>query len=296
MRRSRCRLAAVALLFTFAANAHAQRGVIRGHIRDEAGKPLAYANVMLRWTTIGAMTDKSGRYSMNAPVGEHEVVAMMMGRLFQSRNVRVANIDTVVVDFALLPDPNPQRVVEIPYARRESASNYPSSDDIWPYDAITEPVRFESLELSLRYVLTQQDDSVVVNVVAEGRNVTADPVTVCGYFSFFDPIFIGAPDSHAWTTNEAPASGIPYIKVRGDFIKLSTFECRSERLDPGEVIAHGMSFAFDPEEFKYWTAELAVDCYYFSGRDGVPWNDIKRVRLERLLVPIRPLGQPLRNR
>ena len=55
-------------------------GTIRGKVLKADGTPIAYANVILVGTTMGAMTLADGSYTITSvPAGTYRVRAMMMG-------------------------------------------------------------------------------------------------------------------------------------------------------------------------------------------------------------------------
>ncbi len=55
-------------------------GVIKGMVRDSAGQPVPYANVMVLETTCGAMSGQDGLFSIYfVPPATHRVRAMVMG-------------------------------------------------------------------------------------------------------------------------------------------------------------------------------------------------------------------------
>ena len=56
------------------------RGTVRGQVTKIDGSPIAYANVILVGTTMGAMTLQDGRFTIiNVPAGKYKIRAMMMG-------------------------------------------------------------------------------------------------------------------------------------------------------------------------------------------------------------------------
>jgi outer membrane receptor for ferrienterochelin and colicin len=71
---------AVVLLAAFT-SAYAQTGRITGKVTDaKSGEPLAFANVVIVGTKMGAMTLNDGTYTVTGvPVGSYTVKAMMMG-------------------------------------------------------------------------------------------------------------------------------------------------------------------------------------------------------------------------
>jgi hypothetical protein len=132
---------------------------------------------------------------------------------------------------------------------------------------------------------------VLVNVVAEGRNIAKESIVVCGHFSFFDAMFALSPDMY----DRSGEYDGHTLAVPGDFVPPDVLECEQTLLEPGESIAHGTSFSFDPRDFEDWTGEVSIQCYFFAGRDGTDWRDVKRVNLGSIRIPIRPIGQPLRR-
>ncbi len=58
----------------------ATAGVIRGRVTTTTGEPLAYANVLIDGTTLGALTDTSGVFQVNdVPPGTHRVLVSYLG-------------------------------------------------------------------------------------------------------------------------------------------------------------------------------------------------------------------------
>ena len=89
-------LAFVASL-AFAPALAAQTGTITGQVADAAsGRPLESAQVYIEGTSFGTLTNSSGNYLfVNAPVGEHTVIAELVGFRAGSQTVTVAAGETV---------------------------------------------------------------------------------------------------------------------------------------------------------------------------------------------------------
>jgi outer membrane receptor protein involved in Fe transport len=83
--------------------ATAQTGTVTGKVTTADGKPLAYANVVLVGTTMGAMTLPDGKFTITAvPPRTYTVKAMMMGYKAVEKPGVVVNIgSTAVVEFKL---------------------------------------------------------------------------------------------------------------------------------------------------------------------------------------------------
>jgi outer membrane receptor protein involved in Fe transport len=85
--------------------AQAQVGRISGKVTSEAGEALAFANVMIEGTRLGAAADVNGNYTIaNVPVGSHTVVANAVGYKRQAVTVQVIADQTVTADFKLAED------------------------------------------------------------------------------------------------------------------------------------------------------------------------------------------------
>lgn len=97
-------LTAILVILVSYASAFAQTGRIVGKVTDaKTGEPLAYANVILVGTKMGAMTLNDGTYSVTGvPVGTYTVRAMMMGYTqVDKANVRVDAGVATEVNFQL---------------------------------------------------------------------------------------------------------------------------------------------------------------------------------------------------
>ncbi|MGH7477187.1 MAG: SusC/RagA family TonB-linked outer membrane protein [Longimicrobiales bacterium] len=95
--------AAVALLLLGAPQLSAQERAIRGTVTDaQTGQPLSGAQVSVRGTSIGTVTDATGRYLLlNVPEGTVQVRAEYIGYSAASQTVTVPVGESVVADFAL---------------------------------------------------------------------------------------------------------------------------------------------------------------------------------------------------
>ena len=87
----------------------AQRGTdanILGHvINSKTGEHIAYANVQIEGTTIGAVTDATGHFHIaNCPEGTYNVVVRLVGFRQASHRVTMTAQQTVELEFALQPD------------------------------------------------------------------------------------------------------------------------------------------------------------------------------------------------
>ena len=78
---------------------------ISGKVIDiSTGKPLAGVNIYLNHTNIGTYTNTNGKYLIeNAPLGEHQLVASMMGYKMKHHFVVITENEEIEVNFQLKP-------------------------------------------------------------------------------------------------------------------------------------------------------------------------------------------------
>ncbi len=76
-----------------------QQLIITGTITDENQKPMPGVNILIEGTTIGAISDMNGKYSINIPSGDAVLVFSFIG--YESQNVKVDN--KAVINIKLNP-------------------------------------------------------------------------------------------------------------------------------------------------------------------------------------------------
>jgi len=68
------------------------RIIVSGHIYDiESNKPLPYANIYVRNSVWGSMSDTDGYYEFNLPPGEYDLVCSMIGYKTHIRKIIIFN-------------------------------------------------------------------------------------------------------------------------------------------------------------------------------------------------------------
>jgi len=87
--------------------AQAPSGSISGKVTDKAGKPLAFASVVIEGTAWGAMSVEDGTFTIqNIPIGTYNVRVLMMGFEEQTvPNIDVMPGQTAEVSFSILDKP-----------------------------------------------------------------------------------------------------------------------------------------------------------------------------------------------
>jgi TonB-linked SusC/RagA family outer membrane protein len=92
----------IALLLPFSAAQAQQQGAIAGTVTDDAGAPLAGAQVSIVGMDIGTLANDAGRYLINdVPAGEVTVRVTLLGYGERDRTVTVVAGETLEVNFQL---------------------------------------------------------------------------------------------------------------------------------------------------------------------------------------------------
>ncbi|MDE2979727.1 MAG: TonB-dependent receptor [Gemmatimonadota bacterium] len=83
----------------------AQTGTISGVLTNgETGEPLSNVQVSLELTGLGTLTNNQGRFLiLNAPAGEREVVAQLIGFREERRTVSLGSGESALVDISMYP-------------------------------------------------------------------------------------------------------------------------------------------------------------------------------------------------
>ena len=85
--------------------------VISGVVSDQEQHPLPFTNVLLKGTTIGAVSDEEGRFELTtARVGEAELLVSFVGYLTHSEDVEL-NGNSIHLSILLTPSPELDEVV-----------------------------------------------------------------------------------------------------------------------------------------------------------------------------------------
>lgn len=101
----KCLVAALLLLAAVpGALAQADTGKIKGSIKDSGLGALPYANVMLRGTTLGAITSENGSFEIaKIPAGQYLLLVSSVGYESITRSVTIKPNETTVLHFTLKP-------------------------------------------------------------------------------------------------------------------------------------------------------------------------------------------------
>jgi hypothetical protein len=89
-----------ACLFAATVGAHAQTDVVTGTVRSAGdGGPLTGVNVVVKGTTVLAITDLDGRYSINVPSGSTTLTFSYVG--FNTQDVLISGRSVVDIRLAV---------------------------------------------------------------------------------------------------------------------------------------------------------------------------------------------------
>jgi len=122
-------------------------GEIAGVVRNGAtGQPIAFANVIVIGTKLGAMTDDSGRFSIvHVPVGTRSLLVASVGFERERRDVIVAARQAVDVSIVLRePSDGPIVAFETPDSSVLDIIRRAKDVHVYRLDTTREPVRFDT--------------------------------------------------------------------------------------------------------------------------------------------------------
>jgi uncharacterized membrane protein len=88
----------LSVLLLLLQNALLQAGTISGYIRDEQGKPLAYASVYVKNGRAGTTSGANGYYQLNLTAGTYTLVAQHVGYAKKEQAITVEN-DPIKLNF-----------------------------------------------------------------------------------------------------------------------------------------------------------------------------------------------------
>ncbi|MEO1262150.1 MAG: TonB-dependent receptor [Bacteroidota bacterium] len=89
------------LLTFFCLALYAQTGILSGTVTDADGVSLIGANVVVKGSTIGTISDEMGKYMLQLPAGTQTIVSSYTGYADKEMEVTIADGATVNLDFVL---------------------------------------------------------------------------------------------------------------------------------------------------------------------------------------------------
>jgi hypothetical protein len=288
----------IGVLGFVAGRADAQRGVVFGTLVDAAGHPCEQRAFSLPGLTALFVSDDQGRYRVEVPPGRYNIPVLALSGEPTYQEILVPLGGNVMADVLA------GGVGNVPHADNIEKIRPHDNRDAVPIDSIrvlyheqNPPVKHGPLELTVGYRLAAFSDSLRVEVTIRGENVSKKTTAVCGCLSFWDASFGLGPE--CW--GDVPLGHVqgwmdtrPKPSVHRAGCETPVFEGDMINLAPGKYVSRTMMFSFRPEEFREKTGEVLIQCYYFTGKSGQKWEDVERVDLGVIAVPIRPPGMPAR--
>jgi len=90
------------LFFSISLFAFAQNATVKGTVKDEKGKPLAGASVVVQGSKAGTVTDNDGNYSISVPPGRQTLIISFVGTAAQRINVNPEQSASLQQDVTLM--------------------------------------------------------------------------------------------------------------------------------------------------------------------------------------------------
>jgi iron complex outermembrane receptor protein len=144
-------LGAVWLVCAVAVQAAAQGGIVRGHVADSAGVPLAHVTISVEPIGLSATTNEKGDYEIRGvPAGTHTVRARLLGYVAQTTRLTVSETQPTQQNFALRVQPiglAPVDVVVGSRARHTAADELAVPVDVFPADLIKQQGTTETSQI-----------------------------------------------------------------------------------------------------------------------------------------------------
>jgi outer membrane receptor for ferrienterochelin and colicins len=194
-------LVLTALVLVLAGTAHAQTGGVQGTVRDATtGAPLTGASVTVRGTSLGALSDAQGRYTLRGlSAGTHTLQATQIGYSPATQSVTVTAGAMATADIALAPSAVALEGLTVTSASRrtEKITEAPATIAVITSQRIDEHPSFNVGELAARQ---KGVDYVRSGVVGTGLNVR-------GFNSAFNPKNLQMSDGRLSTLI---ATGLPF--------------------------------------------------------------------------------------
>lgn len=176
------------LLFVGAAfTAAAQTGFVEGNVTDSQGIPLPGANVFIKGTTLGTITDIDGNYKIEqVPVGAQTVVISFMGFGSKEQPVTVAEGHGAKVEASLTEDVTQfEEVVAVGYGVQKKklvtgATVEVKGDDIQKMNTtqVLGALQSQSPGVNIQSASGQPGDGFKISIRGAGTNGNTAPIYV----------------------------------------------------------------------------------------------------------------------
>jgi len=277
-----------------------ETGHLIGSVTDSAGSGLAYANVILIGTKLGAMTHKKGVFVVpRVPVGRYSIKAKSIGYApVEKHDIEIRKNKTTEVHFILEKAPpvpqttTPPKMLSADVGRGKRNSlpeDHPIEEMIYP-DSLT-AIRAVGLDFQAKYQVFEGDEVTTVQVMAFGRNNSEEDIELCGEFALvelpFEPSIalafkhLGLGHDSGWRYRA------PKLEIGSRIPTTQSLECKTIVVRPGVTIGDTLSFTYTPDPYLEWPGETRFWCLYYCGQDGDPWTETKAVDVGVIVIPIR---------
>jgi len=174
------------VMLGFSLDASAQ-GTVKGKVFDEAGAELPGANVFVKGTTMGTITDMDGNYVIsNVPAGAQTITASFIGYQNMELQVSVTDGGTSVLNFTLSEDNEElDEVVVIGYGVQKKklvtgATVEVKGDDIQKMNTtqVLGALQSQSPGVNIQSNSGQPGDGFKINIRGAGTNGSTAPIYV----------------------------------------------------------------------------------------------------------------------
>ena len=118
------RICLIFALFLSSNSMIAQSAFIKGTIQTTNGLTIESANIWLKNSNLGAVSNQKGEYSLSAPAGNHILVVSIIGFTSQEKNITIVAGETMVQNFILEESSKELNEIEITGVRAITGMGY----------------------------------------------------------------------------------------------------------------------------------------------------------------------------
>jgi iron complex outermembrane receptor protein len=275
------------LLLATVSSVFAQTGTLKGKISDTNGEPLIGANVVIKGTTTGTITDLDGNYQIpNVAYGQVTLVSTFIGYASLEQTVNV-NGATVTVDFTLKEESiGLEELVVIGYGVQKKEDKTGAVAQVTASElnggVITDPL--QAIQGKSPGVMVTKNggdpnaDAKIKIRGASGLGAGTDPLYVIDGIPGADPNTIAPEDIETFNILKDAASTAIYGSQGANGVVIIT----TKRGKAGETSVHINATTsidnvakrldlFSPDEYKAFATQMGVDLK--DGGASTDWQD-----------------------
>ena len=132
--------------------------VLTGVVTDDKGEPIPFCSITVKGSSVGTVSDSEGKYTLEAPKGEHELLAYCLG--FKNYSSKIRIVASTSINIKLQEDAVALQDVNVVH----KSDGAKVKDDIYAVNAIDVDAKISSIQNLSSLV----EDAVGVKIRREG--------------------------------------------------------------------------------------------------------------------------------